>query len=70
MPIFEFRCKNCNYLFEEFVFSSKIDINVIACPECGEQKAEKLMSAFSASGFDSSAGFPTSSGGCGTGGFS
>jgi putative FmdB family regulatory protein len=69
MPIFEFRCKKCGQVFEEFVFSSKTDFDDLACPTCGEKKSEKLMSSFSSAGGNSSSGYvPASS--CGSGGFS
>ena len=69
MPIFEFRCKKCGNVFEEFVFSSKTNFDDLACPVCGEKKSEKLMSAFSSSTGSMSTGYaPASS--CGSGGFS
>ena len=67
MPIFEFKCKSCGQVFEEFVFSSNTDTGSIVCPECGATNADKLMSAFS-----SSTGSSIGSGGaasCGTSGF-
>ena len=69
MPIYEFRCKKCGHVFEEFVFSSKKDYNDITCPTCGEKKSEKLMSAFCSTSSTSS-GFGASAGSCGSGGFS
>lgn len=69
MPIFEFRCKKCNYMFEEFVFSSNYELDNIACPACGEQKSEKLMSSFSSSGGNSVSGFAGAGSSCGSGGF-
>ena len=66
MPIYEFKCKKCDHLFEEFVFSSKSAAEEIVCPVCGEKSADKLMSAFSASG-TSSMGSGASS--CGPSGF-
>jgi putative FmdB family regulatory protein len=65
MPIFEFRCKNCGYVFEDLVMSSTPD-SEIECPNCGTHAAEKLMSAFSSG--SSSGGY--SSAGCGSSGFS
>ena len=64
MPIYEYRCKNCNHLFEELVFSALTKDEEIICPNCHQNAAEKLMSAFSSSG-TSSAG----SSSCGTSGF-
>ena len=66
MPIYEFKCKKCDHVFEEFVFSSNASSEDIVCPVCGEKSADKLMSAFSASG-TSSIGSGTPS--CGPSGF-
>jgi putative FmdB family regulatory protein len=53
MPIYEYKCKKCDHLFEEFVFSSNTGSEDIICPVCGEKNADRLMSAFSASGTSS-----------------
>lgn len=45
MPMYEFSCKNCKYTFEKLTTFKEAE-NVI-CPECGEEKCEKLMSLFS-----------------------
>ncbi len=50
MPIYEYRCKNCNHVFEELVFSSLTKDKEIICPKCNENSAEKMMSAFSSAG--------------------
>ena len=68
MPIFEFKCKKCNHKFEELVYSSSADFEQIACPECGERAAEKLMSTF-CSGSKSSSSMSTAPA-CGRSGFS
>jgi putative FmdB family regulatory protein len=66
MPIYEFKCKKCDHVFEEFVFSSNSNFEEIICPVCGEKNADKLMSAFSSSGFSSmGSGAPS----CGSSGF-
>ena len=70
MPIFEFRCKKCDHVFEEYIFSSKTDYDDISCPTCGEKKSEKLMSSFCSAGSSSSSGFGASASSCGSGGFS
>ena len=68
MPIFEFKCKNCDQVFEEFLFSSNTESATIVCPKCGSENADKLMS-----GFSSSAGSGVSLGSgaasCGSSGF-
>lgn len=69
MPIFEFRCKKCNHIYEEFLFSSNKSFDDLKCPSCGEKEPEKLMSAFCSSGSNSSDySAPVSS--CGRSGFS
>ena len=45
MPIFEFICQKCGKEFERLVFRSD---EAVACPECGEESVNKLMSACSA----------------------
>ena len=54
MPTYEYRCHACGSRFEEFQKMS--DDPVETCPECGEDEAERLMSAgagvvFKGSGF-------------------
>lgn len=57
MPIFEFKCKDCNHQFEELFLSA--DDSVSLCPKCGKGNVEKLMSA----GSFRAEGIPTGSGG-------
>ena len=45
MPIFEYRCKDCNNTFEMLVKNN--DENEIICPECKSSNSKKLFSAFS-----------------------
>lgn len=40
MPIYDYRCNDCNKIFELLVRAS----TVLACPECSSQKLEKLVS--------------------------
>lgn len=44
MPIYEFHCDDCQRDFEELVFNSS---HKVACPDCGGENCEKLMSAAS-----------------------
>ncbi|MFQ6607730.1 MAG: zinc ribbon domain-containing protein [Fidelibacterota bacterium] len=44
MPMFDFRCSECGYIFEELIFGWNNDKEII-CPQCQSQKTEKLMSA-------------------------
>jgi putative FmdB family regulatory protein len=45
MPIFEFHCQKCDKTFERLVFRTD---EVVACPDCGEQGVNKLMSSCAA----------------------
>lgn len=58
MPIFEYKCKNCNYTFE-ILHKSISTIGEIVCPKCNSAEAQKLLSTFSTSGLSS-----TSASGC------
>ncbi len=45
MPIYEYKCDQCDHGFEKLVFAGdKIDVK---CPRCGEEKVKKLMSSSS-----------------------
>ena len=46
MPIYEYKCKKCNKIFESLVLSSR-DIKGIQCPECGSEEVQKMLSNFS-----------------------
>jgi putative FmdB family regulatory protein len=43
MPIYEFRCPDCDHSFEEMVDFGK----TAACPECGYEKTSRKISLFS-----------------------
>jgi putative FmdB family regulatory protein len=43
MPIYEFRCRNCNELFEILVM--KADSGQIQCPKCEGSETERVMSS-------------------------
>jgi len=45
MPIYEYRCDECDCDFEKLVLSKSDE--QIACPQCCEDKVTKLMSASS-----------------------
>lgn len=64
MPIYEYRCTECNKEFEYIVFGSDSDVS---CPDCEGKKVERLMSACS---FKSSGSFTPASGGSGCAGCS
>jgi putative FmdB family regulatory protein len=46
MPIYEFKCKKCENVFEQLIFSSGEE-EQLACPSCGQSDVSRLMSLFS-----------------------
>ena len=52
MPLYEYRCRQCEEEFEERV-RMDTPTETIACPECGVREAERLMSSFSSRGSNS-----------------
>ena len=42
MPIYEYKCKKCNHIFEELVSSGKGKI--YSCPKCSSENTSKIMS--------------------------
>ncbi len=67
MPLYEFRCDDCEEEFEKLVRSASA-INEVNCPNCSSQRVTKRMSAFASqvSGTRSSFGH-TSAPSCSTG---
>jgi putative FmdB family regulatory protein len=75
MPIFEYRCSDCNTKFEVLHKSHEKEEDII-CPKCKSNKSKKLMSSF-ASSMDGNSSFsggsynddsgPSYSGGCASG---
>lgn len=47
MPIFEYRCEDCNAKYEVLVKSSAAESDV-TCPACNSKKNRKLFSSFAA----------------------
>lgn len=48
MPIYEFKCQDCDHEFEALCGSS--DERPDCCPECKGEDLKKLLSTFSAQG--------------------
>jgi putative FmdB family regulatory protein len=67
MPIYEYACKKCRKLFEELVFSTS-DESELVCPACGAANPERCLSACAAviagAGGGAGAGAPAQGGGC------
>lgn len=49
MPIYEYKCKKCGEIFEQFQSIGASNEN-LACPKCGTKRPERIFSAFSSSG--------------------
>ena len=49
MPIFEYKCDDCDEEFEKLVMGSTPEIN---CPKCESKKVTKKFSLFGMSGGD------------------
>ncbi len=64
MPIYEYKCLNCNVIFEEL--RPVNDTSVIICGNCGSDNVVKQFSAFASNG----GGSPSQTPSCGSGGFS
>jgi putative FmdB family regulatory protein len=63
MPLFEYRCRDCDRRFEEFVLGDAKP----RCPHCMSAKLEKLLSVFAvSSGGASASSSEAAGGGCGT----
>ena len=54
MPLYEYKCNDCDYQFEELVSYSKS--NEMTCPNCGSEETQKLVSAFATIGSSASGG--------------
>ncbi len=59
MPLYEYRCVECETRFDALRAMSKLD-DPIACPKCGSEHTRRMISLFSAIGDD---GVITGSGG-------
>lgn len=64
MPIFEYKCKQCDNKFEVLHKSTQNQEEVV-CPKCNSTENKKLLSSFSASGFASNNSSGCESGSCG-----
>ncbi|MDR0535970.1 MAG: zinc ribbon domain-containing protein [Puniceicoccales bacterium] len=64
MPIYEFECRECGKISEILAGGSRKP----ACPHCGGEKLEKLLSTFATSGGATEGGDSCCQGGTGGGG--
>lgn len=49
MPIYEYKCRKCEYTFE-IIQKSTEEKKCLICPKCGEKDTEKVLSSFSSTG--------------------
>jgi len=49
MPIYEYRCEECNESFDKFVRSISAEIEV-RCPKCDSEQVRKSFSLFASKG--------------------
>ena len=66
MPLYEYRCDECDETFE--VLRRITEKDDARCPSC-ERPARKLLSGFAVGGGGASSDAGISGGGCGGGGF-
>ncbi|NLF00516.1 MAG: zinc ribbon domain-containing protein [Anaerolineales bacterium] len=67
MPLYEYRCLNCDAQFDALRSVSAADAP-IECPKCGEKNARRAISLFAAIGGDGViAGSGSSCGSCASG---
>jgi len=77
MPIFEYKCNDCNKIFE-VLHKSSANLEEVICPDCQSKNYKKLLSSFSASTgssdfdngsrcHDGSCGVPSFGGNCANG---
>lgn len=63
MPIYEYRCRNCDSEFETLV---SVSTPQAQCPDCGSQELTRELSAFtSRAGDGAGSGFVPGGGCCG-----
>jgi putative FmdB family regulatory protein len=45
MPIYTYRCQDCQHEFDELIMSASAEKD-LRCPQCGCQSVERRMAAF------------------------
>jgi putative FmdB family regulatory protein len=60
MPIYEYRCRDCNHLFQKLQ-PMGAGVDGVTCPSCGSARVERQLSVFASS---SSAGSASPATGC------
>jgi len=52
MPIYDYRCTDCDERYDQLVRRAE---DVVACPSCGSEHSERLLSVFAGIGTSSKA---------------
>jgi putative FmdB family regulatory protein len=68
MPIYEYRCRDCDARFEVLQRVGQ-GAEGLVCPRCGADRVEKQFSTFASLGASASPPWGSSAGSCGSGGF-
>lgn len=62
MPIFEFKCENCQFQFERMLSNAEKD--KLKCPECGSVNIKQRLSLFNTGSSPSKNNFASCHGDC------
>jgi len=66
MPLYEYRCEDCETTFEQLVAARDRD-NGAVCPDCGSKQVQRLISTFAVGKSSSSSSASISCPTCSTG---
>lgn len=61
MPIFEFKCMDCNEYMEMLVMNKEEEVEIV-CPNCGSENLERILSTSNHTVTGGSHGQPADSG--------
>ena len=67
MPIYEYKCQECGQRFETLILTPSEKVH---CRKCDSRSVERQLSTFALGSGSSSEAGSSSSGSCGSGGFS
>jgi putative FmdB family regulatory protein len=64
MPVYEYRCQNCEHEFEKMVRFSEASLSPI-CPQCSSEETTKKISMFASYGNTTAAASVSTGSSCG-----